>query len=192
MRTLTDAGIFEDSRGVYRQIGGSLDRKTFDRCCCRLGRNNAPALLFDLYFGRSLKLSRREMEGVVAGVWSGAEYPQRCIEDPSLWRTLFAANGYSQDGERADKPAASVVLYRGSTPEGRFGMSWTTDLSVARSFADDGLRGRAQGQVYTAVVAPTHLLAYIGPRIGRDESEYVVDPSGLSDRTVTMLARGAR
>ncbi|GAS90489.1 hypothetical protein [Mycolicibacterium brisbanense] len=188
--TLLDTS--ERNLARYRRTYRPLARTAFDRTVSRAGRNDGPALLFDLYFGRTLDLSRSDMAGVVADVWSDAEYPARAFDDPQIWTHLFVANGYSHDGEKADRPTESVVLYRGCTHEGRFGMSWTSDVEMARRFAYGGLRGRAQGQVYTAVVAPEHLLAYIGERSGRGESEYVVDPSGLSDHNVTVLSGGAR
>lgn len=180
-------GLYQDNRGCYRfGLMTKLNRPTLDRCAGAIGRNDVPALVFDMYVvDRTLKLSRRDMAGVVADAWSAAEYPQRGW-DVECWLLLFRANGYSHDGQAARQPAEPVTLYRGCDAAARFGMSWTTDLEMARKFAYGGLRGRAVGQVYTAVVEPEHLLAYIG-KSGRDESEFVVDPRGLTDDTVTLL-----
>lgn len=80
------------------------------------------------------------------------------------------------------------MLFRGCDPAARFGMSWTSDVEMARRFAVGDMRGRAAGQVYTATVEPQYLLAYLGEVNGRSESEWVVDPDGLSDENVHPLA----
>jgi hypothetical protein len=176
--------------GYYRYDGGELKRDTLDLCLSRVVRNDGPAMLFDFHFGNVVDLTRPEMAGVVASVWSGAEYPQRAFDDASIWRELFRVNGYSHDGHTAELPTEPVKLFRGCDTRGRFGMAWTSDLDQARTFAYDGLRGRAPGHVFTATVQPEHLLTYIGEEIGRREDEYVVDPDGLSDDNVTLVEKG--
>ena len=65
----------------------------------------------------------------------------------------------------------------------RFGMSWTTDAKIARRFTS-GIRGRAPGHVYMAMVQPEHLLAYLGAQY-RNASQFIVHPDGLSEDNVT-------
>lgn len=175
--------LLDTSTQQPRQI--ELDRVAFDLRLGRIGRNDGPALLFDLYLSRTLDLSRPDMAGVVADIWSSAEYPLRALSAAD-WVYFFQRNGYSHDGHAADRPAKPVVLYRGCARAARFGMSWTSDVEMARRFAYGGLRGREPGQVYTATVAPEHLLAYIGDR-SRGESEYVVAREGLRGRRRVIL-----
>lgn len=70
-------------------------------------------------------------------------------------------------------------MYRGAPRELRDRMSWTADIEMAKQFAYGGIRGRQTGEVWVAEAHPEALLAYIGSD-GRGESEYVVDPDGLS------------
>ena len=46
------------------------------------------------------------------------------------------------------------------------------------------MNGRLPGHVYVFQAPPDALLAFIGKRIGRDESEYVINPDYLSKATV--------
>jgi hypothetical protein len=176
---LHDVGIYEDARGFYRSFFGVIDAETFRTAACRVGRNSAAALLFDLYHGGALPLHRKRMNGVVADVWSSAEYPEDAM-DPSLWVTLFRKNGYTNDGKAAAPLTEPVTLYRGAPDDLAMRMSWTSDIRIAERFAYGGIRGRRPGQVWTATVHPEGLLAYIGREIGRNESEFVVDPEWLA------------
>ncbi|WP_204080985.1 hypothetical protein [Mycobacterium riyadhense] len=134
-----------------------------------------PALLHDLIFADKVDLTDPNMAGVVGSVWCGAEYPERCL-DPYYWTDIFRDNGYINDGVLAERPMTPITLYRGCCSDRKLGMSWTSDLEVARRFAYDGLRGRRAGHVYIFDEAcGWDLLAYIGEKIGRNESEYVVD-----------------
>jgi hypothetical protein len=170
-------GLYEDENGYYR-FDRQIDAETFSTASAHLGRNKAPALLFDLYYGKSLDLAAHPR--VVAGAWSSAEYPERCLEPPDIWAELFRTAGYTHDGQPATPPTEPITVYRGCTPDGREGISWTSDLAVARSFAHDQLRGRAVGHVYAFDAPPDALLAYIH-ETGRQESEYVIDNAFLKD-----------
>lgn len=146
--------------------------------CCRLGRNDGPALLFDLHY--SHLLTGEAATTNVARAWSSAEFPQRCL-DWDTWSDLFDLAGYTVDGVRAVKPTEPIRLYRGAPEEGRGGAAWSADPEVARRFAE-WIRGRRPGVVWTALVEPWRLLCLI---TGRQEDEYVVDTEGL----VIELAR---
>lgn len=156
-------------------------------------------------------LSQADMAGLVASVWSDSEYPERALgsgqwieffringyshdgraaERPTkpvaLYRGCYAEDiALDADSRRVEldadgypvDPDQEIVEVCNS----RNGMSWSSDLAMARRFADGGLRGRRAGQIFAAVVAPEHLLAYIGEENGRGEAEYVVDPAGLVD-----------
>jgi hypothetical protein len=47
--------------------------------------------------------------------------------------------------------------------------------------------------LYEVTVQPERLLAYIGPEVGRDESEYVIDPTGsdFKPRRITRFESAA-
>lgn len=178
-------GLDQDENGYFR-FSGQIDSETFSLATARLGRNKAPALLFDLYYGGSLDLATHP--GVVADAWSSAEHPERCFEpDGWIWVEFFRTAGYTHDGQPATPPADPIAVYRGCTPEGRTGMSWTSDLAMARRFAHDGMRRRAVGHVYAFDAPPEALLAYI-QETGREESEYVID-SAFLDGAVRLHER---
>lgn len=124
---------------------------------------------------------------MVTDAWSAAEYPERvgdlgCMP-AYLWVQLFTEGGYTNDGESAAPPTEPVTLYRGAVPKRWFGISWTSNLELAQRFAST-MNGRLPGHVYVFQAPPDALLAFIGKRIGRDESEYVINPDYLSKATV--------
>ncbi|WP_131705513.1 hypothetical protein [Mycolicibacterium obuense] len=161
-----------------------MDAETFSRALMHVGRNEGPALLYDLYPGA---IDIAEHSGVAAEVWSMAEFPSNLI-DPDDWVALFEEAGYTVDGVPAPRPTAPVNVYRGCHPERRFGMSWTTDIDRARWFAERDL-GHGVGEVYEVTVQPSFLLAYIHVS-SRGEAEFVVDPSALDDERGEIGARG--
>lgn len=142
----------------------------------RLGRNDGPALLFDLH--NEGLLSADAAAAHTGTAWSMAEYPDAYLDHES-WRWLFSHAGYTHDGKRSDRPAEAVRLYRGSVPERRADWSWTDRRDVAERYAAGGLGGRPAGQVWTALVEPWRLLCRNDDTDGRNEAEYVVDTDGL-------------
>ncbi len=48
-------GLYEDENGYYG-FDGQVDAETFGAASAGVGRNHAPALLCDLYYGGSLNL----------------------------------------------------------------------------------------------------------------------------------------
>lgn len=166
---------FAEAWGFLMDEGRTVD--DLRTACSRVGRNNEPALIWDLWCEDGW---HDEIAEVVGDVWSVTEYPERAL-DQAMWMDIFNYAGFRRDGQITPPPTKSLTLYRGSTAEGRFGMSWTDDLAIAQSFARGGIRGRAAGTVWTADVEPRYLLAYVGGEGSRGESEYVVDPEGLID-----------
>lgn len=156
-----------------RERGTPLTAAEWDRASGLLGRNATPALLFELYCDELIPAG--VLPRAVADAWGGPEFPAAAA-DEYMWVHLFGKAGYAVDGVPAHRPAGSVTLYRGADDEHRRGMAWTADLARARWFAERSIWKR-HGTVWTAEVAPMWLLAQIN---GRSESEYVVDPSGLS------------
>lgn len=139
-----------------------------------VGRVNGPALLFDLFMDSGI-LTTGILAATIGGVWTGAEYPERAM-DQDTWNYMFALAGYTVDGKPAELPTGSLPLYRGSTAEGKAGMCWTDCIETAQTFATGQVRGRAIGTLWTATVEPERLLARINDR---QESEYVVNTDGL-------------
>jgi len=139
-----------------------------DTMVSRVGRNHAPALMVDLWKDGLLDEDAYRLAG---SVWCGAEHPQELLDD-ALWGWLFESAGYCVDGKPARRPRKALRLFRGATEDARWGWSWTDDREVAETFAHRQLRGRPLGQVWTALVEPSRLLARV---TYRDESEYVVD-----------------
>lgn len=177
--------LYEDADGYFAvdPKDRMLDAGVFDECESRVGRNSGPALLFDLHARGAIDISANP--SVVALVWSGPEYPERCLE-PAIWIRFFKLAGYTYNGQPAEPPTEPVGIYRGATYEGRFGMSWTTDIETARKFAFEGMRGRPRGAVCAATVEPAGLLAYIDEK-RPGEAEFVVNPAYLSDDNVTQI-----
>lgn len=152
-----------------------MDLAEFETRLLHVGRVNGPALLFDAWFGG--QITQTTLAATIGPVWSDAEYPLALGQ--WAWRELFAAAGYTVDGQPAERPAGPVRLYRGATPNLRRRWSWTTDSSVAERFAAGDLRGRLPGKVYEIDAPPASLLCAINDR---DEFERVVDTRGLRIR----------
>ena len=173
-------GLYRDETDSYR-YDGEMTAEQFEKARHDLGRNEGPALLFDLWYTGSIDL--HESPGVVAAVWTMAEFPASAFDPPTMWVDLFDEAGFTRDGLPAQRPDKPVTVYRGCHHDRRFGMSWTTDLDRARWFA---ARGPKTGNVYTVDAQPQWLLAYIH-EWGRREAEYVIDPQYLSDDVVVRL-----
>lgn len=146
----------------------SATAEEFDRWAGWVGRTNAPALLYDAWYGEII--NRETLTAYVGPIWSGAEYPDRCL-DRDTWRDLFEKAGFTVDGVSAPRPAGPVEVWRGSVPERRADWSWSTDRRVAEQFAG-GIRGREPGRLYRLMCPPHALLAANNER---SEAEYVVD-----------------
>jgi len=174
-------GLYQDENGYYGFDGE--DAETFSAAHGHVGRNNGPALLFDLTYNGVLDVEQHP--GVVAETWTMAEFSAGKLLDTAEWVELFETAGYTHNGQPSPRPKQPVTLYRGCAPERRFGMSWTTHVDRARWFADRNL-GHGTGNVYVYQAEPFALLAFIDES-GRGEAEYVIDPAYLSDDTVELL-----
>lgn len=142
----------------------------------RVGRNAGPALLADLHYEGGL--APAWYAPLVPSVWNRAEWPQDHLPR-DMWRELFAAAGYTVDGNRRGRPTAARTLYRGADEAHRDGWSWTDSKRQAQWFADRPIHN-PPGQVWTAVVEPDRLLAHLTGKGGRrGESEWIVDTDGL-------------
>ncbi|WP_431710712.1 hypothetical protein [Glutamicibacter uratoxydans] len=164
---------------LYFQLDPSLATiENIQTAMCSVGRVNGPALLFDLFYSGTI--TNEVLAAVIGGVWTSAEYPERAVDTES-WHEMFNAAGYTVDGKPSALPTEPLVLFRGATVEHKAGMCWTDDRAIAERFAYGQLRGRDLGTLWTATVEPVFLLAKINDR---EESEYVVDTTGLEIRAV--------
>lgn len=159
---------------VYEQLlaADRLTTTELEKLISRAGRIHGPEFLGEAY--AEGKVTGDTVTVLVGSVWSSAEYPDRHL-DHDTWRWLFDAAGFTVDGERADRPAEPMRLYRGSVPERRTDWSWSRDVKVALKFAA-GVRGRPPGRLWAATVPPWRMLAV---NTGRGEDEVVVDTRGL-------------
>ena len=90
-------GLYRDEDGYFRYGGGKMDAETFATACMQVGRNDGPALLFDLHDGGALVVHLHPE--VVADVWSMAEWPANNVP-AGLWVDLFKKAGFTRDGNR--------------------------------------------------------------------------------------------
>jgi hypothetical protein len=148
-------------------------------------RNEGPEILDEA----ACRLTGEDLQDLVAGVWSGAEFPESRLES-ERWVELFRCAQYPFDLARLP-----LTVYRGTAPYRRRGMSWTTDIVIARRFADRWAltTGRAAFVYRTVLVEKEVDFGALGQhRIspvlcdvdvhdhgGRQEHEIVVDPDWL-------------
>lgn len=111
----------------------------------------------------------------LGGARSGAEHPEESL-GAAEWVGLFRPAGFTVDGERSERPAAPVRLYRGAPKSRRRRMSWTSEETIAERFATGGLRGREPGMVWVVDAPPEAILAVVD---GRHEGEHLLDTRGL-------------
>lgn len=177
----------------FRNRGTPVTTAEFMTAAVRVGRNDEPALLFDLYYTRTLRAD--VMTTVILDAWSSPEWPTRCV-DPDIWRDWFTRTGFVVDNDDntsrpADRPDGPVTLYRGATDAAAAGWSWTSDLDVARKFARmlahhfDRDLVLHPAHVWVASVPPAALLGRIDH--GRGEAEWIVDPDLLEPDQIKRL-----
>ncbi|SMF64527.1 hypothetical protein [Streptomyces sp. Amel2xC10] len=121
------------------------------------------------------RLTTAELDYLIGGIWSGAEFPDRHL-DRDTWRWLFKVAGFTIDGTSAERPAEPIVLWRGSVPERRTDWSWSTNRSIAEGYANGTAARRPTGRLYTVLAPPESLLC---ANNCRGEDEIVVDTRGL-------------
>lgn len=154
---------------------GPLTVDDLSAACGTAGRIYAPRITCELWDSGLL-----EPEAVTAGVpiaWCVCEFPEMGSSiGRRWWLEMFAAAGFTVDGQPADRPHGTLTLYRGATHARRRDMAWTSDLDLARHFASGALLGRMPGQVYRVVAPWTAVLAVVTDRA---EHEHVIDTRGL-------------
>lgn len=185
MRDLSDATAHRAYRiaADHAERHGPLTADDLDAVCRTARRVYAPMLT--CFLQGSGWLDAGAVSAGVPAAWSDCEYPEFASSvSRRRWLDLFAAAGFTVDGEPAQRPAGIVTLYRGAVHTRRRGMSWTADLAVAEEFAarSAALRGRQPGHVYRLDAPWSAVLAVIN---GRQECEHVVDT-----RTLKIAAAG--
>ena len=140
------------------------------RAAVAAGDDEAAAVVLDL-MERDAMLSPELALELVPSVWDRCGAPMLVLSVAS-WVGLFRRAGYTHDFEPAPQPTEPVRLYRGSDPAGELGMCWSTNPDVARWLASRFPDGR----VWSAVVEPERLLAFVAPLY---EDQYVVDTTWL-------------
>lgn len=142
----------------------------------------------------AIELHAQFQAGVVSPAEMAARLPEiwrfrnRCdpLDSPAAWRAMVDHAGYftwtsGDAGRHGRRPWRSKRLYRGAIAERRFGMSWTTNLAIARDFAQHRQPfGDDDGQVWVGRFEPWRLLGHIGW-----EQEYLVDAAGADIQTWT-------
>ncbi|CAN5380728.1 hypothetical protein BH09ACT6_BH09ACT6_18700 [soil metagenome] len=78
----------------------------------------------------------------------------------------------------AARPAETLTLFRGSTPDRQANISWTDNLRFALNYALNPRYHAACPHVYRAEVEPERVLGFVQLASG-DPGEYLVDTNGL-------------
>jgi len=130
---------------------------------------------FDLFVYLAPYMTRDEHREQLAQIWPSC--------DISSWRWKLVALTYlRQVGYIGDlpRPDTELLVYRGVyNPRHRLGLSWSTNIKTARHFVrPHGPRRHRPVFVYSAVAPPDAFLGGFGVR---DEAEYIVHPSLLTD-----------
>lgn len=128
-------------------------------------------------------LSSEDLGSLLRQVWTSVEFPNH---DPNISKAKFVdffrkagiqniCNAEERRFIGAVSDQKGLVVYRGTATDVRddiFGLSWTSDIEVARWFAE---RFGQDGSVHKARIGSSGVLAFFSG----SESEVVVDPKML-------------
>lgn len=135
-----------------------------------LGRNEMPSSMVSVH----VELSPKEQAFALHDAWTLSEFPTQELP-AEQWISLFSETTFQVDDNITDPSeyfqTPTVRLYRGTVPERVWGMSWTSNVSVANFFASRYLNG--DGKIYELVVPVSCILAVFNE--SRREEEHVVD-----------------
>jgi len=118
--------------------------------------------------------------GTLETAWTHPEYPEQ-IGGTASWRKAFEKVGYIENDRYARRPEEPLTLYSGLygddavNIEAWHQMAWTSDIKIARWFADRFHDPRQV--VLRATVEPERLYAHF---TNRGESEYVINTDELN------------
>ncbi|UJW36905.1 hypothetical protein L3Q67_45385 (plasmid) [Saccharothrix sp. AJ9571] len=147
-----------------------------------------PAVLFAEF--QAGNVTPGQMVVALPGAWRYRP-DQDPLNSTEAWRSMFLHAGYFEwtsgmsGVRRTRKPLLVRRLYRGATAERRFGLSWTTNPSIARHFAVHRQPPGETGQIWVATFRRVQLLAYF-----RGEREYLVDADGADVQPYPDRRRG--
>jgi hypothetical protein len=121
-------------------------------------KSSGPDLLFSLW--RKKRLDKQQLRLVLLDVW---RYTDHTAYWPAhWWRRLFRETGFLSDGPTP--PKRPFTVYRGCTPEGRRGFSWTLREFRAEKFGNSWFEqgySTLPGHVFKLRVRPRDVLAMI-------------------------------
>ena len=119
--------------------------------------------------------TQAQRRALIVHAWKLGLAPQRCIP-ARRWLRLFKSVGQFVDHSSATFPTEGTQLYRGCTPGGERGMSWSAEGEVAERL---GGRGERNAIMVTTIAPAKAVLAVL---VTAGEHEYVLSPRWLSRR----------
>jgi hypothetical protein len=139
-------------------------------------------LLWELRAGRLD--GSEEASQLVPRLWLRSAPKPLTLAGQAVWRRLFAASGYTDDGFPHPRPNQPLHLFRGGSPSG---MSWSLSRRWAKTYATDFGSRPAEGHVWSTWAAPEAILCWVplvvDSRGSTAESEAVVDTELLDEVT---------
>lgn len=134
-----------------------------------------PHVLIDAF--KAGRIPPADMPELIHFAWTYDDSPTSGVGE-SAWLELFEHAGFfTYPPVQVSRPTSPVILYRGTTADRLWRMSWASERDVA---ANAGRRHTGHGitWLYRATVRPETVLAYLHRP---DEGwTVVVDPDGLS------------
>lgn len=135
-------------------------------------------------------LSREDLGSLLAYAWTTEENPNK---DPNVqlrsvisWFKKADQHAMMSDQEYGKYSSfpKTMTVYRGvAVGRNPRGLSWTSNMDVAKWFANRFNHGTRQGYVQAAEVKKEHILAYFN---SRDEDEIVINVPLVQDRIYTL------
>jgi hypothetical protein len=139
-------------------------------------------LLWELRAGRLD--GSEEAAQLVPRLWLRSAPKPLALAGQGIWRRLFAASGYTDDGFSRPRLTRPIHLFRGGSPSG---MSWTESRRWAKTFATDFGMRPAEGHVWSTWAPPEAILCWVplvvDSRGRTSEDEAVVDLDLLDEIT---------
>ncbi len=166
--------VREGDARLANQKDQAIREGRFEDAFMLVGNEERHILLLKLWYGGLM--DREGLRSVILQAWDhGPRVHGRDITS-RRWVELFKEAGFVASPDRP-KPAGKVTLYRGApTRTGGNGMSWSSDIAVAKWFRDRWRSRGIQAELYTTTVPADAILAMDDDR---SESEIVVNPNFL-------------
>jgi hypothetical protein len=149
---------------------------------------NKPYRLELLYWSRNY-LTRKHYTELLYDIWTDVEFPHQKRREEIIEMFDDADLSILRDGDKQgfDALPETVTVYRGlqgkkARPRA---LSWTTDLKVAKWFAN---RFKHEGKVYQATINKQDIYYYTN---AREEKECVVNPKKLRNIQLAEVKQNA-